>query len=435
MVDIPEHLLIRSAEARAKALGISVGAGALVDAFAFAPYDPNLADLFVQFPATKFAVFEWLSTDPDGDPSMERLKNVLTGLVPSFVIPEVTRGVAKGFNYVSSPVSKSIKKYADDVIEKEQTQVKKILDDASANNKKVDVLDANDLVQGRRTFREKLAVKFKNQQFLKKTVINFLDKVRGIQYLEDAARAVGVKNIKGYGVNTKDITAYQEARFLPAVGGMVEHFLLKKTFRFKDGVFESTNKDGLQDIITNNLSKTDNVDDFFNYVGAKSLQALKKSDSKVYKSILNTKAKQKQFDDIVVAGDKKTSYQNTLNELNRFNEDLLQIAVDAELINAKTMASLIKKRKPYMPLYRDLSSDDLLAIKSGAGNKLRVKLKGAPVGRGEGELPFANFFDNYIDNVNGIISSAYKNHVKKVHNLVILKIPLCPHGLLCINKK
>ncbi len=83
-------------------------------------------------------------------------------------------------------------------------------------------------MQGRRTFREKLAVKFKNQQFLKKTVINFLDKVRGIQYLEDAARAVGVKNIKGYGVNTKDITAYQEARFLPAVGGMVEHFLLKK---------------------------------------------------------------------------------------------------------------------------------------------------------------------------------------------------------------
>ena len=398
---------------RKQAGAIGIGAGAVTDAFAFAPYDPNLADLFVQFPATKFAVFEWLSTDPDGDPSMERLKNVLTGLVPSFVIPEVTRGVAKGFNYVSNPVSKNEKKYADDVIEKEQAQVKKILDDASANNKKVDVLDANDLVQGRRTFKEKFAIKFKNQQLLKKTVINFLDKVRGIQYLQDAARAIGVKNIKGYGVNTKDITAYQEARFLPAVGGMVEHFLLKKTFRFKDGVFESTNKDGLQDIITNNLSKTDNVDDFFNYVGAKSLQALKKSDSKVYKSILNTKAKQKQFDDIVVAGDKKTSYKNTLNELNRFNEDLLQIAVDAELISAKTMASLIKKRKPYMPLYRDLSPEEILGSKAGAGNKLRVKLKGAPVGRGEGELPFANFFDNYIDNVNGIISSAYKNHVKK----------------------
>ena len=75
-----------------------------------------------------------------------------------------------------SLLSKNVKKSADDVIEKEQAQVKKILDDASANNKKVDVLDANDLVQGRRTFKEKFAIKFKNQQLLKKTVINFLDK-------------------------------------------------------------------------------------------------------------------------------------------------------------------------------------------------------------------------------------------------------------------
>jgi len=398
---------------RKQAGAIGIGAGAVTDAFAFAPYDPNLADLFVQFPATKFAVFEWLSTDPDGDPSMERLKNVLTGLVPSFVIPEVTRGVAKGFNYVSNPVSKSIKKYADDVIEDGQAQVRKILDDASANNKKVDVLEAEDLVQGRRTFKEKLAIKFKNQQFGKKLVINFLDKVRGIYYLEKAAKKEGIKSLKGLDKTSKELSAYQEARFLPAVGGMVEHFLLKQTFRFKDGVFESTGKDGLQDIITNNLSKTDNVDDFFNYVGAKSLQALKKSDSKTYKKILDTKEKRAKFDADAIAGDKKTSYQNALAELNRFNEDLLQIAVDSQLISAKTMASLIKKRKPYMPLYRDFSSDELLANKAGAGNKLRARLKGAPVGRKEGELPFANFFDNYIENVNGIITSAYKNHVKR----------------------
>ena len=40
-----------------------------------------------------------------------------------------------------------------------------------------------------------------------------------------------------------------------------------------------------------------------------------------------------------------------------------------------------------MPLYRDLSSDSLLASKAGAGNKLRAKLKGVLVS----ELPFANF--------------------------------------------
>ena len=77
------------------------------------------------------------------------------------------------------------------------------------------------------------------------------------------------------------------------------------------------------------------------------------------------------------------------------------------------MASLIKKRKPYMPLYRDLSSEELIASKAGAGNKLRAKLRGVAVGTGKDELPFSNFFDNYIDNVNGIISSAYKNHVKR----------------------
>ena len=57
---------------RKEATGVGLGAGAVVDAFAFAPTDPNLADLFVQYPATKNAVTKWLSTNPDGDPTMER---------------------------------------------------------------------------------------------------------------------------------------------------------------------------------------------------------------------------------------------------------------------------------------------------------------------------------------------------------------------------
>ena len=394
---------------RKQAVGIGLGAGAIADAFAFAPTDPNLADLFVQYPSTKFAVFEWLATDPDGDPSMERLKNVIAGLVPSAVIPEITRGVAKGFKYVSNPVGKKFNRYTTNLVEREQNQFQKIINQATKQNKKVDAKKVKKSIEGRRTFREKVALKFKNQQFGKKLIINFLDNVRGIKYLEDAAKGLNVRGLKGFGADTKGITAYQEARFLPAVGGMVEHFLLKQTFRFKDGVFESTGKDGLQNILAKNLDRTDNVDDFFTYVGAKSLQALKETDKKTYRNILNTKALRDEFDGYVKTGDKKASYKKTLSELNRFNEDLLQVAVDTQLISAKTMANLIKKRKPYMPLYRDLSSDSLLASKAGAGNKLRAKLKGAPVS----ELPFANFFDNYIENVNGIISSAYKNHVKR----------------------
>ena len=409
----PEKFTPIKTVTRGEALGISVGAGALVDAFAFAPEDPNLADLFVQYPSTKFAVFQWLATDPDGDPNMERLKNVLAGLVPSFIIPEVTRGVAKGFNYVSSPAVSAVKKKGSKVLEKEKVIINKELDKAKKTNKKINVKDIADQVASRRTGVEKIAVAFNEKQFIKKAVINLLDSVRGIKYLEDAAKVLNIKNVKGFGPNTKDITAYQEARFLPAVGGMVEHFLLKQTFRFKDGVFVSTEKDGLQQLLAKNLSKEADVDDFFNYVGAKSLQSLKKSDSKAYNNLLNSKSKRDLWNGIAKKGDTKVDYQQTLKELDRFNEDLLQIAKDAQLISQKTMTNLLKKRKPYMPLYRDLSSESLVGLKSGGGNKfLTAKFK-VPVGKAEGELPFSNFFDNYIENINGIIGSAYKNHVKR----------------------
>ena len=44
---------------------------------------------------------------------------------------------------------------------------------------------------------------------------------------KDALKA-GVKGIKGAGKDAKELSAYQEARFLPAVGGMIEHFLTKR---------------------------------------------------------------------------------------------------------------------------------------------------------------------------------------------------------------
>ena len=158
---------------RKEGVGVGLGAGAVVDAFAFAPADPNLADLFVQYPSTKFAVFEWLATDPDGDPSMERLKNVIAGLVPSAVIPEITRGVAKGFKYVSNPVGKKFNRYTANLVEREQNQFQKIINKATKQNKKVDAKKVQKSIEGRRTFREKVALKFKNQQFGKKLVINF----------------------------------------------------------------------------------------------------------------------------------------------------------------------------------------------------------------------------------------------------------------------
>ena len=83
------------------------------------------------------------------------------------------------------------------------------------------------------------------------------------------------------------------------------------------------------------------------------------------------------------------------------------------MITRAQKALFISKRKHYLPLYRDLSDTELL-IKRVGGNKLRVPLEAkVPIGKGKDELPLSNFFDNYVENVQSIISTGYKNHVKR----------------------
>ena len=52
---------------------------------------------------------------------------------------------------------------------------------------------------------------------------------------------------------------------------MVEHFLFKGTFRFKDGTSVLTGNDGLEGILKNTLTTKHDPDKFFDYMGAKSL--------------------------------------------------------------------------------------------------------------------------------------------------------------------
>ena len=407
----PEKFKATTGLSKKQAIGIGVGAGALTDAIAFAPEDPNLADLFVQFPATKFAVAEWLATDPNGDPGMERLKNVVAGLIPSAFIPLFMKGVAKGFNWSTKPITK----LSDEAVDKKRLAKTKAEIELKTKKKKVtkkDKIDIDSYVNKQLTTAERVAVKWREGFVFKKQIIKYLDGVRGFEYLKRDAIKNKVKGIKGVGKDAKELSAYQEARFLPAIGGMIEHFLTKRTFRFKDGVFVDTGKDGLQELLKNNLAKNTNINDFFNYAGAKSLMALRKTDKDVYNKLLKKPEDRKFWSDLAKKGDADSNYVKTLKELDRFNKDLLQIAVDSQLISAKTMAKLIAKRKPYMPLYRDISMDEMLMKKAGGG-KLMTGLKGYPIGKGEGELPLAPFFDNYIENVEGIITSSYKNHIKR----------------------
>lgn len=390
---------------RKEVTGIGVTAGALTDAIAFAPNDPNLADLFVQYPATKNVVTEWLATDPNGDPGMERLKNTLTGLIPGWVIPEIARGVAKGFSWSTKPMVRKLEKTADEVtIRESRDKLTSKVEKGGADSKKT----FDELVSKRRTGTEKIAMAYRKGNLIRKSIIQYLDKVKGIDYLMQAAKGKGVKGIEG-----KDkIGAYKEARFMASIGGMIEHFLLKKTFKFKDGVFENTQRDGLKPLLENNLGKNADVDDFFNYMAAKSILSL---DDKKFKGLFpkQTSTRKKKFQDIAKKGDSKTNYVTTLKAMDEFNSDLLDIAVDAQMITKTQKEKLLKERKHYLPLYRDLSEDELLIKRTGS-NKLRAPLRAKiPVGKGEGELPFANFFDNYVENIQSIITSSYKNHVKR----------------------
>ena len=174
----------------------------------------------VRYPATKNAVTEWLQTNPNGDPGMERLKNALTGVIPGFIIPEVLRGVGKGFTWSTKPARSKLKKTADEVEIREELEVNRKKAELGEN---AEVNEIRKLQSKKRSYYESVAMAFRKGQATQKAVINYLDGIKGIKYLMDAATKVGVKGLTG----KNKIGAYKEARFLPAVGGMVEHLDLK----------------------------------------------------------------------------------------------------------------------------------------------------------------------------------------------------------------
>ena len=85
---------------------------------------------------------------------------------------------------------------------------------------------------------------------------------------------------------------------------MIEHFLFKGTFRYSaNGVLEKTGNDGLQTLLTKTLGKKHNPDEFFNYVGTKSVLSL---DNKRFKGLFseNTQATK----DKMISGAKEMLY-------------------------------------------------------------------------------------------------------------------------------
>jgi len=492
---------------RKQVAGLALGAGALADGVFFAPYDPNLADLLVRFPATKNGLTQWLQTDPNGDPKMERLKNIIAGAIPSAFIPAFASGVAKGFVWSRDSIAKKAIKelnlgkeiepkagqiYTDsngdrikilDILEpKPKSGVTtrtvrtqnldkpsrtvgtdsldtflvgvrdgrfKLQDGAAKTKKDINVgvgrgkneeaarttdpeireslvTQTDDafsqkslgttgipkFIAAKKTLSEKLKFNFFNSSMVKKSVIQYLDSNAGLRFLEEAATKAGVKSIPRLSSKYKDqLGVYAESRFLPAVGGMIEQFLFGKTFKFKDGSSVALG-DSLQVLLQKNLGKKYDADEFFNYIGAKSLLSL--SDDKFKSLFKNSEKVKKDLLAEAKKGDLITEYKNAMSSLNEFNSQLLDFAVDAGLITSARKAKLIKARMPYVPLYRDLTSDEhLVNLARGGGSAVNRKAKFSPIGfdAKAGELPLRNLFDNYIENINSIITTSYKNYV------------------------
>lgn len=432
--------IVNKTLSKKETFGIGMGAGALTDAFAFAPYDPNLADLLVQFPATKNALTEWLQTDANDDPSMARLKNTISGAIPGAAIPMFLSGVSKGFIWSKgkfatkektkpSTTTTPKKEIKPEVGTKPVKQKKGTLVDSKGN-----VLITAAIPKGFiHRAGQRVTDIFRAMTDRKSIIINGIDDKRSLYWMEraiqkrgllfDPKRAKGKKGVTGKTIYTTpkgkegdNLGIYQESRFMEAVNGMVEHFLMRKPFKFKDGVFTPRQKEdgtfsqGIKGILEQNLKEGDSVDDFFQYFGAKSLKSLK--DKSTYKKLVNTKSKEAVFKSIVKEGDQNPNYVNALQDFKEFNSHLLDIAVDSQLISPGDKARFLANREHYLPFYRDMSNNELFSRKSGA-SKLRKSLKAnVPIGSEEGALPLGNLFDNYIENVEGIISSSYKNHVK-----------------------
>ena len=406
--------------------GIAIGAGALSDAIAFAPYDPNLADFLVRFPATKNALTEWLQTDPNGDPGMERLKNAISGGIPSVFIPPFLAGVSKGFVWSKNKIGQKAIKELENQLDttgkvktvKEPKKVKSKEEEVKTQTEEVFQLKPKDSeytlgrnVAEKSTAVEKLKLNFFNSSVVKKFTIDFLDSNRGLKYLEDAASQKGVSVGRLKNLYKEGLGVYQEARFLPAIGGMVEHFLFKGTFRYNDaGQMIGTANDGLQGLLQKTLGKKHNADEFFNYVGTKSVLSM---DKVKFESLFPDVATRKQIQKDALKGDAIPEYKLALSKLDTFNKELIDLAVDAELISTKTANKLLNARKHYVPLYRDLSADDSFISRArGGGVAVKRKLEAkVPIGFGKDQLPLRNLFDNYVENINSIITASYKNKV------------------------
>ena len=412
-----------------EAVFAGLGAGALVDAVAFAPYDPNLADLFMQYPGTKNAVAEWLQTDPNGDPGMERLKNTIANAVPSAVIPLFLNGVSKGFVWSRDSMAKSVIKKSEDKVLKEvkkdkKKTVKQQTDEAlGVEDRGVSKGDDSfiaEVTSGKQGLVRNTFARVKDFFYdnigLKRSIIQILDSNAGLKYLEEAATKAGVKSLPRLkDTYKKTLGVYNESRFLPAIGGMVEAFLFKGTFRFKDGTSVLTGNDGLEGILKNTLTTKYDPDKFFDYMGAKSLLDLEsKNKAKYNKLFINAEkaqaAKVKMTKD-VKRGDAIPEYRAALEKMNQFNSELLDFAVDAQILSPALKQQLLDARMPYVPLYRDLSVDEIFQVSARGGSKLRKRLRGAPIGFGKGELPLKNLFDNYLENINSIITTSYKNYI------------------------
>ena len=125
---------------------------------------------------------------------------------------------------------------------------------------------------------------------------------------------------------------------------------------------------------------------------------------------------------------RQTAYANALNELNAYNEGMLQIALESHLIDQDTFD--LMKGQPYVPFYRVMEDEQFQGPTSSAGltnQKAWEKLKGSK------KQLNADLLENMLLNWSHLLLASGRNRaalatVDAASNLMIAyKVPAAPN--------
>ena len=246
-------------------------------------------------------------------------------------------------------------------------------------------------------------------------------------------------------LGTDYLGGYKEIRLNAATAGIFEHAMKYGSFKWsKNGNLVKTGK-GLKQI----LSPVDkDITSFMHYWAAMRMLNLKKFDKatgtwvkdteKIKKMWGDNKEMEKAFKDAATLGTKRAEdgrlYSEILDEVNKFNDEILNFARQSQILDADQLAKL-KQSPNFIPFYRDFTDKaggGGILGKGGLASVLNKKLTGVAIGSGKQTVkiidsvrstpekivykkvtveayPLKDLVEGYLQNIFSIIRNSQRN--------------------------